>query len=111
MKKKIFFVCLMIFSLGVSTTWAINSDPKKVSDNPAVTNKIENKLTDEEVSRLTKRVEQIRDMDKSNLTFSEKRDLRKELTGIKEDIRKDGGYIYLSVGTVIIIVILILLLA
>jgi peptidoglycan hydrolase CwlO-like protein len=110
MKKALFFVLLMIFSLSASTAFTNNSDPKNASDNPAVPDKKENKLSKEEISRLTKRIEEIRDIDKTNLTVKEKRELRKELKGIKENVRKSGGYIYISAGTLILIIILIILL-
>lgn len=108
MKKIILFVFLTIFSLNAFTVFAVNSDTK--SQNPAVPDKKENKLSEEEISRLTKRVEEIRDMDKSKLTASEKRDLRKELKGIKEKARNIHGGIYIGAGTLIIIILLIILL-
>jgi hypothetical protein len=51
MKKTIFLVCLMIFSLGISSVWAVNSSGKTATDNSAVTNK-ENRLSDEEIKNL-----------------------------------------------------------
>lgn len=110
MKKTIFFVCLMIFSFGASTVFAIKSDPKGTSDYLAVPDKTENKLSEEEISRLTKHVEEIRDMDKTNLTGKEKRELRNELKVIKENVRRGGGYVYIGTGTLILIIILVILL-
>lgn len=107
MKKKLFFAVLMIFAL---TAPNFASESKTTSENAAVPVKTENKMSAEEVSRLTKRVEEIRDMDKSNMTVKEKRELRKELKTTKENVRKDGGYIYISAGTLILIIILIILL-
>lgn len=107
MKKKLFIAFVMIFALSAST---FASELKTTSENNAVPAKTENKLSAEEVSRLTKRVEEIRDMDKSNMTVKEKRELRKELKTTKENVRKDGGYLYISAGTVILIIILIILL-
>lgn len=104
MRTKLFFALLMIFALSAPTTFGASKSTKASAD------KIENKLSAEEVSRLTKRVEEIRDMDKSNLTVTEKRELRKELRATKENVRKDGGYIYVSAGTVILIIILVILL-
>lgn len=109
MKKSLFFAIVMIFAMSVPATFANESET--TTDKKAVPVKTENKLSAEEVSRLTKRVEEIRDMDKSNMTVKEKRELRKELRTTKENVRKDGGYIYISAGTVILIIILILLLA
>ena len=103
MKTRLFFALLMIFALSAPATFG--SSKSKNAD------KVENKLSAEEVSRLTRRVEEIRDMDKSDLSVTEKRALRKELKATKENVRKDGGYIYVSAGTVILILILIILLA
>lgn len=106
MKKIIILTFLVIFTLSASVAFAGNKDVK-----PAVPDKTENKLSEEELSRLTRRVEEIRDMDKTNLTGKEKRDLRKEVKGIKENVKKDGQYIYIGTATIILIIILVLLLA
>lgn len=108
MKKTLFFAMVMIFAMIAPTAFA--NESKTTSDNTAVPLRTENKLSAEEVNRLTKRVEEIRDMDKSDMTVKEKRELRKELKTTKENVRKDGGYIYVSAGTVILIIILIILL-
>jgi hypothetical protein len=105
MKKTLFIALIMIFTLGAATTFASKTELKSVE--PVAT---ENRLSAEEVSRLTKRIEEIRDIDKSTLTVIEKRELRKELKGIKEKIRNDGGYVYIGAGTLILIIILIILL-
>jgi len=109
MKKIFYLMFLMIFTLSASTAFAIKSDPKRVSDN-ATPVKTENKLTEEEMARLKTRVEEIRDMDKENLTTSEKKDLRKELKGIKENVKNNGGYVYVGVGTILLIILLVILL-
>ena len=104
MKKIIFFVSLMFLSLSTSTVFASKTDPTATPD------KKENKMSAEEVSRLKNRVEEIRDMDKTNLTRTEKRELKKELRTIKETVRRDnGGYIYIGGSTIIIIILILLL--
>jgi len=110
MKKTIFFVLIMILSLSASTAFAAKTNPKTAPDNPAVPDKTENKLSEEEISRLTRRVEEIRDMDKTDMTGKEKRELKKELKGIKENVRNSGGIVYISAGTLILIIILVILL-
>jgi hypothetical protein len=107
MKKTLFFTIVMIFAFSAPI---FASESKSASDLIAVPVKTENKLSEAEASRLTKRVEEIRDMDKSDMSIKEKRELRKELKTTKENLRKDGGYIYISAGTVILIIILIILL-
>ena len=54
------------------------------------------------------RLVEIRNMDKTNLTSSEKKELRKEVKSLRKEARKNG--IYLSVGAIIIIILLLILL-
>lgn len=103
MRKTIFFAGLMIFALS-TPTFAAKTDVKSAAQ--AAT---ENKLTAEEVNRLSTRVEEIRNMDKSEMTVSEKRELRNESKAIKENVRKGGGVIYISGGTILLIILIILL--
>jgi hypothetical protein len=107
MKKTIFFTFLVIFSLSA---FALKPDSKSKSENPAIPDKTENKMSEEEMARLTKRVEEIRDMDKKDLTLKEKRALKNELKEIKENVKSNGGYVYIGAGALIIIVILLIIL-
>ena len=109
MKKVILFLFVMIFTLSASTAFANKPGSKLASDN-TVPAKTENKLSEEELARLTKRVEEIRDMDKDNMTGMEKRELKKELKSIKSDVHRSGGYIYIGGSTLLIIILLIILL-
>lgn len=109
MRKTLFIGILMIFTLSSTMVFAGKTDLKSASDNNAVLVKTENKLSAEEVARLTKRVEEIRDLDKSDMSASEKRELRKEVKGIKENVRKGGEVIYISGGTILLIILIILL--
>ena len=105
MKKSIFGI-LMIFMFSVTMVFA--GEVKDITENAAVV-KTENKLTAEEVASMTKRVEEIRNMDKSNLTSVEKRELRKEVKGIKENVKKSGQVIYISAGTILLIILILIL--
>ncbi|MEO5563359.1 MAG: hypothetical protein ABIR18_07990 [Chitinophagaceae bacterium] len=58
--------------------------------------------------QLIQRLEYIRDMDKSELTRSEKKDLRREVKDLRKEVRKNTG-VYLSVGAIIIIILLLIL--
>ena len=98
----------MIFSMGISSAFA--AGPGKTNENLAIPENTENKLSEEELSRLTSRVEEIRDMDKSDLTVKEKKELRKELKEIKETVKANGGYIYIGAGTLLVIILLVILL-
>jgi nicotinate-nucleotide pyrophosphorylase len=56
------------------------------------------------------RLEEIKAMDKSNMTRTEKKALRKEVKTIKAAMSELSGGVYLSVGAIIIIVLLLILL-
>jgi len=74
--------------------------------------KIKTEMTAEQqiqLKQITDRVQEIRAMDKSQLTKAEKKELRKELRGLKKQANALGGGIYLSVGAIIIIILLLIL--
>lgn len=56
------------------------------------------------------RLEEIKAMDKSDLSRSEKKELRKEVKEIKAELKSTGNGVYLSVGAIIIIILLLILL-
>jgi hypothetical protein len=58
---------------------------------------------------ITRRVTEIQNMDKSNLSASEKKALRKELMGMKKQADGLNSKVYLSVGAIIIIILLLIL--
>ena len=110
MKKTIFFVIVAIFTLSSTIAFASKADKNSEMDKLAVPVKTENKLSDEEIDRITKRVEEIRKMDKSDLTGTEKIELKSELKEMKENVKKAGGTIYIGGATLVLIIILVLLL-
>ncbi len=63
-----------------------------------------------EAKTLLLRLNEIKDMDKSNLNSSEKKNLRKEVREIRSELRTSNGGIYLSVGAILIIILLLIIL-
>ncbi len=63
-----------------------------------------------EAKTLTLRLDEINAMDKSNLSSSEKKSLRKEVRSIKKQLSELGDGLYLSVGAIIIIILLLIIL-
>jgi hypothetical protein len=63
-----------------------------------------------EANVLLARVNEIHAMDKSRLSASEKKQLRKEVRSTKKRLKEMGGGVYLSVGAIIIIILLLILL-
>lgn len=58
---------------------------------------------------LISRLKVIRDMDKSNLSRTDRKVLRKEIRDIKSTLKASRGGLYISVGAAIIIVLLLIL--
>jgi len=63
----------------------------------------------ERVNVLMGRLNEIKDMDKSDLSRADKKELRKEVKAIKEELRSTGNGVYLSIGAIIIIILLLIL--
>ncbi len=100
--KKFIYTLALVFTLGISTTTVSAADKKETKTELTADQKVQ-------FERLVNRVEQIRSMDKSNLTRDEKRALRKELKEMKEQARALQQGVYLSVGAIIIIILLLIL--
>jgi hypothetical protein len=64
---------------------------------------------DTRTQQLIHRLEDIKGMNKSELTRLEKKSLRKEVKGIKKELKDNGKGVYLSVGAIIIIILLLIL--
>ena len=56
------------------------------------------------------RLQEIRDMNKQNLSTTERKELKKELKALKKEVRTSKNGIYLSVGAIIIVILLLILL-
>ncbi|MCB0490242.1 MAG: hypothetical protein KDC99_17315 [Cyclobacteriaceae bacterium] len=66
-----------------------------------------------EVQQMTSRLEEIRDMDRSQLSRAERKALRGEVREIKKrvaEVHSTGGGIYISAGAIILILLLIIIL-
>jgi len=59
---------------------------------------------------LTRRLEEIKAIDKNAMNRSEKRQLRKEVKVIERELKNLNDGVYLSVGAIIIIILLLILL-
>lgn len=101
--KKFIYSLALIFMLGVSANTVLAAE---TSDKNKTEMTAEQQI---QLKRITDRVEEIRAMDKSELSKSEKKELRKELKELKKQARAMGGGIYLSVGAIIIIILLLII--
>lgn len=103
MKRKFLLICLsLLLTAGITSSYAAatTSEPKIEATSPANTARLE---------EIKHRVDEIKSMDKSNMSKAEKKALRKELRDMKQEARGISGGVYLSVGAIIIIILLLIL--
>lgn len=100
MKKLKLFVMtgMMMLSVLPMPLMAVNSNPASA---PVTTESVEAKV----MARIT----EIKAMDKSKLTTTERKQLRKELREMKHEMKALNGGVYLSAGAVIVILLILLL--
>ena len=103
MKKLIIYgmICILGFTM---TPIASQARPHPAATNSATP--VENPQAQVLISRL----EEIKALDKTELTSSERKALRKEVKSIKKELKTMDQGVYLSVGAIIIIVLLLILL-
>lgn len=100
--RKILRLTTLVLFLAISLP-AISSN---VSAEPGTVPKTE----EPKAQQLLLRLDQIKAMDKTELSGTEKKNLRKEVKEIKKELKVISGGVYLSVGAVIIIILLLILL-
>lgn len=88
---------------------AIMPTPSRAGSNPAGTTST-TPVENPQAQALLSRLEEIKAIDKTELTSSEKKELRKEVKSIKKELKTMNQGVYLSVGAIIIIVLLLILL-
>jgi hypothetical protein len=108
MKPKISVALLGI----LLTTSVINSHAAPIVDKRPATERVAEMTEEQKQARLEAiklRATEIKEMDKSNMSRSEKRALKKELKQMNKEAREMRGGVYLSVGAIIIIILLLIL--
>ncbi|MBP8793223.1 MAG: hypothetical protein KBE41_02600 [Lutibacter sp.] len=95
-KTRLYLMILMVL-LGAFTTASASEKYLKV----AVSKEIP-----AEVKVMLNRLDEIKEIDKSDLSRAEKKELRTEVRAINKAVRSSGNGIYLSAGAIIIIFII-----
>jgi hypothetical protein len=112
MKKNLLLGLLILFVLS-TTAFAGVSGPKKDSEKPAVINAKELKLSNEEISRVTKHAE-IDNLGASNLLNKESSNSSKNLKATNqiyvETRHHRGGYGWYGGGGLLLVIILVIIL-
>ena len=102
--KKLFRIAPLAILLAIAIPASAIVDP----GTPPATSTT--KTEDPRAQQLLQRLEVIKSMSKSELTGSEKKELRKEVKGIKKEMKAIKGGVYLSIGAIIVIILLLILL-
>ncbi len=95
-------IILLTCALFVPALQASGStDPGQQSRKPAT--------EDPRAIQLTNRLEEIKKLDKSVMSGSEKKTLRKEVREIRKEMKQMNGGVYLSVGALLIVILILVL--
>ncbi len=98
MKKQIY---LLLTAILLASTSVMAND---VNSKPS--------MTETQIARaaeMTRRVEEIKSMDRSELSRMERKALRNELLEMKKEAKAMNGGVFLSVGAIIIIILILIL--
>lgn len=101
MKKKVYFLATALMLMFSAPSVMANDAKSKpeMTDNQKV-----------RFAEITRRVEEIKSMDKSDLSREDRKSLRNELQEMKKEAKAINGGVYLSVGAIIIVILLLILL-
>ena len=106
MKKIITLLFVLACITGIAQLKASTTQPISPATTPA-----EKPLSAAEVSKLTIRYQELKDMDNSNLSSSERKENRKESADIKATLKAhDQTVLYISSGLVVVLLIILLIL-
>lgn len=101
--KKLFAILALFASTQLLVAAPANDENSK---------KGKTELTEAQKERLAEieaRVDEIKAMDFSTMSKEEKKDVRMELKDMKEEAKRAGGGVYISVGAIIIILLILIL--
>ncbi len=108
MKKSKLFLLAICCSMAF-VPMQIEAQTASAIDNSGITAASSEKQEAATANVLLSRLYEINSMDKSDLTTSDKKELRKEVRSIKSTLKEAGGGIYLSIGAIILILLLLII--
>lgn len=102
---------MLLFLAMPNYLQAASNHPVKAENSADTEVEGNNKLEPAEVEAMVARIYEIKDMKKSDLSKTERKELRKEVKEIRSELKEEGGGgIYISSGAIIIILLLIIIL-
>lgn len=103
MKKLSLSIMITFLLLSIVPTLSASTTVPPTKPAPA-------KTESAEATALRTRLAEIKATDKSNMSASEKKQLRKEKRAVKKDLRAVSGGVYISAGALIVILLVLLIL-
>lgn len=104
MKKISMFLLASVLLFSVAPVPTLKAEPSAISSSEKT-----KKEESEEAKVIIARIEAIKALDKSDMTRSQKKELRQEVKALKTTLGDLGNGIYLSAGAIIIILLLLIL--
>ena len=101
-------ICLMATGLLLTIQPLQSAAEPTIPKSTVVTTKPLNGISETDEMALIIRLDEIKSMDYSHMKFAEKRELRKEVRSIQNQLEQGGG-VYISVGAAIIIILLLII--
>jgi hypothetical protein len=105
MKKIIVYLMTALMLCASLPSMSRTTDSKTAAATP-----INSATPSPEAKVLLSRLDEINKIDKDQLSASQKKNLRKEVRTIKQQLKDIGGGVYISVGALILILILLIIL-
>jgi hypothetical protein len=103
MKKSVFYALLIIISLSAIPT-AVHAAEKTPLSKTNIPEDVP-----AEIRLMINRLEEIKELDRSDMNRSERKALREEVRTLKSAVKAAGYGIYISAGAVIVILLILLL--
>jgi DNA gyrase/topoisomerase IV subunit B len=105
MKKLLTSIVLFMIMLTGTSAFASSSNANNANTFSGTTNQ---SLTKDELGRIVNRVNEIRSMDRKNLSSAERKNLKNELSAMRKRVSEPGAGVYIS-GTALILIIILLI--
>jgi len=107
MRKNVFsFVATLVLLFSINTAVRATNDVVPTEESIKTSKNVESA----EAKAILTRLDEIKAIDKSDMTSKQKKELRKEVRTLRTQLAAIGGGVYISAGALIIILLLILLL-
>ncbi len=103
-------ISIILFFAFVFTSTGVLAVTTVIHPGTASSGQLPNGITQEETSRITSRVNEIRTMRSEDISSGERSKLKNELRGMKKQLSGPGTGVYLSSSALILILILLIIL-